>query len=168
MICKLLPIASSTYYSHKARQREPARHSARARRDAEFAERIGRIHTENYSVYGVRKVWRQLRREGEDVARCTVGRLMRGKGCRAVCVARAPRPQSATTRRLAPGKGEPRVCGGSTKLFVGSGLNLCRDLGGLRLCRIRHRFLCPADRRLARLSLSEDAIRPRRPRTDAV
>ena len=84
MICKLLPIASSTYYSHKARQREPARHSARARRDAEFAERIGRIHTENYSVYGARKVWRQLRREGEDVARCTVERLMRGKGLQGV------------------------------------------------------------------------------------
>jgi putative transposase len=79
-ICKLLPIAPSTYFLHKAQQRDPARRSVRARRDAGLAEKISRIHTENYSVYGARKVWRQLRREGEDVARCTVERLMRGKG----------------------------------------------------------------------------------------
>jgi transposase InsO family protein len=83
-ICKLLPIAPSTYFLHKARQRDPARRSARARRDAELAEKISRVHAENYSVYGARKVWRQLRREGEDVARCTVERLMRGKGLQGV------------------------------------------------------------------------------------
>lgn len=83
-ICKLLPIAPSTYFLHKARQRDPAQRSARARRDAGLAEKISRIHTENYSVYGPRKVWRQLRREGEDVARCTVERLMRGKGFQGV------------------------------------------------------------------------------------
>lgn len=83
-ICKLLPIAPSTYFSHKAQQLDPERRSARARRDAELVERIGRVHAENYSVYGSRKVWRQLRREGEDVARCTVERLMRGMGLQGV------------------------------------------------------------------------------------
>jgi transposase InsO family protein len=83
-ICKLLPIAPSTYFSHKAQQRDPARRSARARRDAALVEKIGRVHAENYSVYGARKVWRQLRREGEDVARCTVERLMRVKGLQGV------------------------------------------------------------------------------------
>ena len=83
-ICKLLPIVPSTYFSHKAQQRDSARRSARARRDAGLAEKISRIHAENYSVYGARKVWRQLRREGEDVARCTVERLMRVKGLQGV------------------------------------------------------------------------------------
>lgn len=83
-ICKLLPIAPSTYFLHKAQQRDPARRSARARRDAGLAEKISRVHAENYSVYGARKVWRQLRREGEDVARCTVERLMRVKGLQGV------------------------------------------------------------------------------------
>ena len=110
MICKLLPIASSTYYSHKARQRDPARRSARSRRDAGLAEKISRIHTENYSVYGARKVWRQLRREGEDVARCTVERLTRGKGLQGgvrvkgakttICDRKAPCPQEKVNREF--------------------------------------------------------------------
>ncbi len=71
-ICTALPIAPSTYYA--ARSRPP---SPRALRDAQLAGEIRRVYGENYRVYGARKVWRQLNREGFPVARCTVERLMR-------------------------------------------------------------------------------------------
>ncbi len=72
-ICKELPIAPSTYYEHRARRLDPSRLSERAQRDALLSPEIGRIWEENFRVYGVRKVWRQLRREGVDVARFDVG-----------------------------------------------------------------------------------------------
>ncbi|WP_097374434.1 IS3 family transposase [Pacificitalea manganoxidans] len=76
-ICTVLPIAPSTYYDHLAKRADPMRLSDRARRDAALRPEIKRVWEENYKVYGVRKVWRQLVREGFDVARCTVARLMR-------------------------------------------------------------------------------------------
>jgi putative transposase len=79
-ICRVLPIAPSTYRDHAAKRRDPARLSARAQRDAALTIEIRRVFAENFHVYGVRKVWRQLRREGFDVARCTVARLMREMG----------------------------------------------------------------------------------------
>lgn len=79
-ICKVLPIAPSTYHAQRAVRRDPGRASARLRRDAVLSERIRRVFDDNFQVYGARKVWRQLRREGEDVARCTVERLMRAMG----------------------------------------------------------------------------------------
>lgn len=75
-ICRQLPIAPSTYYEMKARQRDPSRLPERARRDAVLKPEAQRVHQENLSVYGARKVWRQLNREGILVARCTVERLM--------------------------------------------------------------------------------------------
>ena len=83
-ICKVLPIAPSTYYGHKALQHDPDRRSDRAKRDDELKPEIQRVWDENFSVYGVRKVWRQLQREGFDVARCTVARLMRKLGLQGV------------------------------------------------------------------------------------
>jgi hypothetical protein len=71
-ICRLLPIAPSTYFEHVARRRNSAKLPARAKRDAELQPHIQRVWQENFRVYGVRKVWRQLRREGIEVARCTV------------------------------------------------------------------------------------------------
>jgi putative transposase len=71
-ICRVLPIAPSTYY---AASRRPA--SARAVRDAQLKGELARVHAEHFGVYGARKVWRQLHREGIAVARCTVERLMR-------------------------------------------------------------------------------------------
>ena len=79
-ICRVLPIAPSTYYAHAARRADPTKLSARAKRDAELKAKIRRVFEENFSVYGVRKVWHQLRREGETVARCTVARLMKAMG----------------------------------------------------------------------------------------
>lgn len=83
-ICSLLPIAPSTYYDHLAKRSDPARLSDRARRDAALQPEIRRVFEANYQVYGVRKVWRQLRREGVEVARCTVGRLMKIMGIQGV------------------------------------------------------------------------------------
>ena len=77
-ICSELPIAPSTYYEQKARHDDPDREPERVKRDRQLREEIGRVHHENFDVYGVRKVWRQLNREGIQVARCTVARLMRG------------------------------------------------------------------------------------------
>jgi transposase InsO family protein len=78
--CKVLPVAPSTYRAHASRRRDPMKVSARGRRDVGLREKIRRVFEENFKVYGARKVSRQLRREGESVARCTVERLMRGTG----------------------------------------------------------------------------------------
>jgi transposase InsO family protein len=79
-ICKVLPIAPSTYHAHVAKRANPEKLSARVRRDMALKPEIARVFAENFEVYGVRKVWRQLQRESFDVARCTVERLMRGMG----------------------------------------------------------------------------------------
>jgi len=79
-ICKVLPIAPSTYHDHVAKRHDPSKLSARAKRDAVLKVEVRRVFEENFRVYGVRKVWRQLRREGTGVARCTVTRLMRQMG----------------------------------------------------------------------------------------
>ena len=79
-ICRVLPIALSTYHAHVAKRVDPSRLSARDRRDAALKEEVRRVFEANFRVYGVRKVWRQLQREGFVVARCTVARLMRAMG----------------------------------------------------------------------------------------
>jgi len=83
-ICSVLPIAPSTYYEQRARQADPLRLSERAKCDATLIAEIERVWNENRQVYGARKVWRQLLREGLPVARCTVERLMRQMGLRGV------------------------------------------------------------------------------------
>ena len=83
-ICRVLPIAPSTYRERVAQRRDPARQSARARSDAALKPEIVRVFAENFGVYGVRKVWRQMKREGFDIARCTVERLMRDLGLQGV------------------------------------------------------------------------------------
>jgi len=83
-ICKVLPIAPSTYYESKSRERDPERQPPRALRDERLKPEIRRVWEDNYRVYGARKVWKQLNREGIKVARCTVARLMREMGLRGV------------------------------------------------------------------------------------
>ncbi len=83
-ICAVVPIAPSTYYEHKARQADPTRLSARAQRDAVLRGEIRRVWQENFEVYGIKKVWKQLNRESITVARCTVARLMGGLGIQGV------------------------------------------------------------------------------------
>jgi transposase InsO family protein len=109
-ICKLLPIAPSTYYEAKARARDPARVPDRVRRDAEFCEHIRRVWQANYCAYGTPKVWKQLNREHIRIARCTVARLMRQMGLRGVVRGKAfkttvpdetaPRPADLVERRF--------------------------------------------------------------------
>jgi putative transposase len=83
-ICAVLPIAPSTYYEQKARQHDPKRRPVRALRDETLKPKIQRVWDENFRVYGAHKVWKQLKREGLAVARCTVERLMRSLGLRGV------------------------------------------------------------------------------------
>ena len=90
-ICRLLPVAPSTYHAHAAQRADPSKLSARAKRDATLMAEIRRVWEENFGVYGVRKVWRQLGREGIAVARCTVARLMRFTGLRGAVRGKAVR-----------------------------------------------------------------------------
>jgi putative transposase len=93
-ICRVLPIAPSTYRAHVARRKDPSRRSARTQRDSVLCPEIERVWRENFRVYGVRKVWRQLRREGLEVARCTVARLMAELGIEGVVRGKAPKTVS--------------------------------------------------------------------------
>ena len=83
-ICDVLPIAPSTYYDHLATRADPSRRSDRACRDEALRPEIRRVFEENRSVYGVRKVWHQLRREGFNIARCTVARVMKDMGLQGI------------------------------------------------------------------------------------
>jgi transposase InsO family protein len=83
-ICEIIEIAPSTYYEQVRRREHPETAPARAQRDAVLMQEIRRVFDENFQVYGARKVWRQLNREGHDVARCTVERLMRRMGLQGI------------------------------------------------------------------------------------
>jgi len=96
-ICQLLPIAPSSYY--QATRRSP---SARALRDTELRAEIARVHDEHFGVYGARKVWRQLGREGIAVARCTVERLMRELGLRGAVRGKTRRTTTPDTTAARP------------------------------------------------------------------
>jgi transposase InsO family protein len=90
-ICGMLRIAPLAYHAHVLRRADPARASPRARQDLVLMEWIRRVHAASFGVYGARKVWRQLGREGVAVARCTVERLMRRMGLRGVVRGRETR-----------------------------------------------------------------------------
>jgi putative transposase len=104
-MCAQLPIAPSTYYATKSRPL-----STRAPRDETLSTEIRRVYAANYSVYGPRKVWRQLHREGHLVARCTVERLMRRMGLKGIVRGKtwkttypdlaAPRPADLVDRQF--------------------------------------------------------------------
>jgi putative transposase len=79
-ICRVLPIAPSTYHENVAKRRDPEKQSDRQKRDAGLKPEIARIFNDNYQVYGARKVWKQMKRENFDVARCTVERLVKDMG----------------------------------------------------------------------------------------
>ena len=96
------PIAPSTYHAHVARRANPGEQPARIRRDAVLRRQIRRVWEENFGVYGVRKVWRQLLREGIRVARCTVARLMRAMGLKGVVRGRETRATIADKTRPCP------------------------------------------------------------------
>ena len=99
-ICRVLKIAPSSYHAHAARRRRPDTAPPRVQRDAALRVEIRRVFDENFQVYGVRKVWRQLVREGEDVVRCTVARLMRRMGLQGVI--RGKRVKTTISDKAAP------------------------------------------------------------------
>ena len=102
-ICAVLPIAPSTYYEQKARQADPGRLPLRTQRDAMLRGQIRRVWEANFQVYGARKVWRQLNREGIQVARCTVERLMRAMGIEGAVRGRKTRTTIADASGARPG-----------------------------------------------------------------
>ena len=83
-ICRALQFAPSTYYDRRSIVRDPDRASARVKSDAALSVKIDAAWDTNRKLYGARKIWHVLRREGEDAARCTVERLMRSLGIRGV------------------------------------------------------------------------------------
>jgi putative transposase len=96
-ICRVLtehgmPIAPSTFYD--ALRRQASEPSPAQRRDEELGEHIARVHAESFGVYGARKVWLQLNREGIAVACCTVERLMKAVGLQGVLRRRSVRPRT--------------------------------------------------------------------------
>jgi transposase InsO family protein len=99
-ICEVLPIAPATYYEHLRRRTHPETAPPRVKRDAALMPEIRRVFDENFQVYGVRKVWRQMLREGHDVARCTVERLMRKMGLEGVI--RGKRMRTTVPDKAAP------------------------------------------------------------------
>ncbi|AAW77513.1 hypothetical protein XOO4259 [Xanthomonas oryzae pv. oryzae KACC 10331] len=133
-ICKVLPIAPSTYYAHAAQRSDPELRSARAKTDEALMPEIRRVWDENFQVYGVRQLWRQMRREQFAVARCTVQRLMKRQG-----LARChPRQGGAHDGERCEGAVPARsrqqaVHFGSAKRVVGLGLHRCVDVARLDL-----------------------------------
>ena len=148
-ICRVLPIAPSTYHAHAAGRADPARLSTRARRDDALKPEVQRVFEENFRVYGVRKVWRQLAREGIVAARCTVARLMRAMGLQGAVRGKpvrttisdkaAPCPLDRVNRQFQP----------APERALGLRFHLRRDLVRLRLRGLRDRCLCPSHCRLA-------------------
>jgi transposase InsO family protein len=101
-ICRVLPIAPSTYHERVAQRRDPERLSPRARRDQGLKPEVVRVFAENFGVYGVRKVWRQVNREGFAVARCTIERLMRELGLQGVIRGKPVRTTISNTTAACP------------------------------------------------------------------
>jgi len=101
-ICKTLPIAPSTYYEQKAKSADLMKRSPRQKRDAMLRDAIKSVWEANYSVYGARKVWHQLKREGYEVARCTVERLMRQMGLQGVVRGKKKRTTIPSDKDIRP------------------------------------------------------------------
>lgn len=101
-ICRVLGIAPSTYYAHKAVKCNPDLASGRAKQDIIDAKRIKQAFDDSRSRYGARKIWHALRREGHDIARCTVERLMKAKGLQGVVRGKKPITTNPDTSQSCP------------------------------------------------------------------
>ena len=159
-ICAMLPIAPSTYHRHRHQRTHPTHRSARAQRDDQLRVEIQRVYDEHQQVYGPRKVWKQLRRDGIRVARCTVARLMRAMG-----LAGAVRGRAWITTTHAGEGGRPVdlvdrqfVATRPNQLWV-SDFTYRRDLERLRLRRVRHRRVCATHCGLAGVGLHAHGLR---------
>jgi hypothetical protein len=173
-ICRVLPIAPSTYYAHLAIRADPSKASARQQRDAALRPEIQRVWDVNFKVYGVRKAWHQLRREGFDVARCTVARLMTQIGLRGAVRGKvikttqsdtaAPCPQDKVNRQFrapAPNILCPYGDASIACRVTAERLHLRFDLGRLCLRGLRDRYVCQSHRWLAGLRIGQNRLRSR-------
>ena len=163
-ICRELQVAPSTYYAARQRPR-----SARRIRDEVLQVKLRQVHAEHFGVYGARKLWRQLTREGIPVARCTVERLMRALSLSGVvrgspdarCYPTSTRPDPRTWWSATSGRPPPN------RLWVAEP-HLRAHLVGLRLRRLHHRRLLPLHRGLAGVTFAAHRPRARRPGAGAL
>jgi hypothetical protein len=173
-ICQGLPTAPSTCYAHLAIHADPSKASARQQNDAALRCNIQRVWDANFKVYGVRKAWHQLRREGFDVARCTVARLMtqiglrgamRGKAIKTTqSDASAPCPQDKVNRQLrapAPNMLCPYGDASIACRVTGERLRLSFDLGRLCLRGLRDQYVWQSHRWPAGLRIGQSGRRSR-------
>jgi putative transposase len=148
-ICRVLTehgtrIAPSTYY--EAKNRQPSRHAVGVER---LKADVARVHAANYGVYGARKVWLQLRREGTDVARCTIERLMRELGL-------AGAHRGKRKRTTIPDPQAPRATDLVKRRFNPAGPN--------QLWVADFTYVSTSDRGLAVFNIDDDPAGPRRDR----
>ncbi|RAK07801.1 helix-turn-helix protein [Salipiger aestuarii] len=149
-ICAVLPIAPSTSYDHLAKRADPARLSDRARRDEALRPEILRVFEENWRVYGVRKIWRQLVREGFEVARCTVARLMKEMGIQGIIRGKPHRTTIPDKKAPCPlDKVNRQFRVPAPNVLWVSDFTCVATWKGFVYVALRHRRLCPQDRRLA-------------------
>ena len=163
-ICTVVPIAPSTYFCHKARHADPTRRSARVQRDDGWRREIQRVWDDNQQVYGPRKVWRQLRRDGHRVARCTVGRLMRAMGLRGAVRGRA----WVTTTQADGGADRPGdlvdrhfVATRPNQLWVSDFTYVATWRGFIYVAFVIDVFAKATHCRLARVDVAPHGLRPR-------
>lgn len=147
-ICKVLPIAPSTYDAHVAKRANSEKLSARARRDMALEPEIVRVFKANFEVYGVKKIWHQMVRERFVIARCTVARLMRVMGRAGVIRGKSVKT-TVQDKAVPAGSCEQELQGTGAERALGLRLYLRQHLGKLCLCGFPHRRLCSPHRRLA-------------------
>ena len=148
-ICKTLPIAPSTYYEQKAKSADLMKRSPRQKRDAMLRDAIKSVWEANYSVYGARKVWHQLKREGYEVARCTVERLMRQMGLQGVVRGKKKRTTIPSDKDIRPLDLVRREFHADrpNQLWVAD-FTYVATWGWIRLRCLRHRRVLAHDRRM--------------------
>ena len=159
-ICAVLQIAPSAYRRHAARRQGHAPFSAREQRDAALMPVVEQVWNANLQVYGADKVWKQMNRDGVEVARCTVERLMRRLGLRGVRRGKvvrttisdhkAPCPLDKVNRQFRANR--------PNQLWV-SDLRVRLDLARLAVRGLRHRCLRPPRRRLVRQQFDANRLR---------
>lgn len=181
-ICRVLPIAPSTFHEHLAVARDPDRASDRAKRDQVLRHEVQRVRDQNFKVYGVRKVWHQMRREGFDVARCTVERLMRQLGIQGITRGKPqkttrpdkalPCPRDKVNRQFRAPAPNTLWVSDFTHVSTWQGFVPFRGLRGPTGATVpftlRHRYLCQPHRRVAGIAITADPVRARCAGTSAL
>lgn len=158
-VCHELNIAPSTYYRHREYRQHPEKRSLRDRRDDLLRPEIQRVYGGNYSVYGIRKVWRQLQREGFSVARCTIARLMKAMGLAGVLRGKKVRTTVSRKDVAASDRVNRQFVAERPQSALGGRFHVRQHLAGLRICRVHHRCVRRRYFRLAGIIVYGDNVR---------